>query len=162
MTSWSLPPPENRGVPEPVRQGSEVLLARWDAALGVALISHPWGLVLGTREELGQWRTELFEKLALIEQQRGGRFPIVVCVDGFTIRPSAAEEYGKIVRSYADRFATAIAHYSQRPNGVGQMITVAAMKEGFRANMFTNRSEAVAQVVSGRDGSASSKPRAGH
>jgi hypothetical protein len=144
-----------------VRQGSEVLDARWDAALGVALISHPWGLVLGTREEISQWRAELFEKLAVLEQQRGGRFPIVVCVDGVTIRPSATEDYGKVVRSYSDRFATGVARYSQRPNGVGQMITVAAMKEGFRANMFTSKSEAVAQVLGGRDGAVSSKPRAG-
>ena len=136
-------------------------MARWDAALGVALISHPWGLVLGSREEIAQWRSELFEKLAVIEQQRGGRFPIVVCVDGVTIRPSATEEYGKAVRSYSDRFATGVTRYSQRPNGVGQMITVAAMKEGFRANMFTSKNEAVAHVLGGRDGTGSSKPRAG-
>lgn len=157
MTSWSLPPPEPRS--EPVRRGSEVLLARWDTGLGVAMISHPWGLVLGTPEETGKWRTELFEKLAVIEQQQGGRFPIVVCVDGLTIRPSAAEDYGKIVQSYAERFATCITRYSQKPNGVGQMITVVAMKEGFRANMCASKAEAVAQVLLGRDGSPPSRPR---
>lgn len=161
MTSWSLLPPEPRGASEPVRQGSEVLFARWDAGLGVALVSHPWGLVLGTHEEVGKWRAEVFEKLAVIEKQQGGRFPIVVCVDGVTIRPSVAEEYGKVVRSYSERFATRIARYSQKPNGVGQMITVAAMKEGFRANLFTSKSEAVAQALGGRDGSVPSKPRAG-
>lgn len=161
MTSQSLPPPERWGTPQPVRQGSEVLVARWEPALGVAVVTHPWGLALGTREEIARWRAELFEKLALIEQQRGGRFPIVVCVDGVTIRPSVADEYGKVVLSYAERFATSIARYSQRPNGVGQMITVAAMKEGFRANMFTSKSEAVAQALAGRDPSVPSKPRPG-
>jgi hypothetical protein len=161
MTSWSLPPPEPRATSEPVRQGSEVLLVRWDAGLGVLLISHPWGLVLGMPEEIEKWRAELFEKLALIEKQQGGRFPVVVCVDGLTIRPSAAEDYGKVVRSYSDRFATRVARYSQKPNGVGQMITVAAMKVGFRANMFTSKTEAVAQALAGRDGSVPSRPRGG-
>ena len=161
MTSCSLPPPQHRGASEPVRQGSEVLLARWDTGLGVALLSHPWGLLLGTPEDVGKWRVELFEKLAVIEKQVGGRFPIVVCVDGLTIRPSAAEEYGKVVRSYSERFATRITRYSEKPNGVGQMITVVAMREGFRANMFTSKSEALAQVLAGRDEGPSSKPRAG-
>lgn len=161
MTSRSLLPPEPRAASEPVRQGSEVILARWDAGLGVALVSHPWGLALGSQEEIGKWRAELFEKLALIEKQQGGRFPVVVCVDGVTIRPSVAEEYGKVVRSYSERFATSVARYSQKPNGVGQMITVAAMKAGFRANLFISKGEAVAHALEGRDGSVPSRPRAG-
>jgi hypothetical protein len=160
MVEWSFPPPESRRSPALAREGSDVLLVRWDPIVGVAFISHPWGLVLALPEEMAHWSVELFEKLGIIEKQRGGRFPIVVCVDGLTIRPSAAEEYGRIVRRYAERYASGIARYSQRPNGVGQIITVAAMKEGFRANLFSSRSDAVAQALAG-DGSASSKVRPG-
>jgi hypothetical protein len=103
--------------------------------------------VLGTPADVESWRAELFTKLAIIERERGGRFPIVVCVDGFTIRPSIAEEYGKIARAYSKRFASGLARYSHKPNGVGQMITAVAMSEGFRANLFTSRSEAVAHAL---------------
>jgi hypothetical protein len=133
-----------------------VLLVSWDEALGVALISHPWGLTLGCPEELEAWRAELFAKLEGVEKARGGRFPIVVCVDGLTIRPSIAQEYGKVARSYSERFAKGLARFSVRPNGVGQIITVAAMTEGYRANLFTNRGAAVAHALSHfeRDGSS--------
>ena len=120
---------------------------RWDATLGVAFISHPWGLALGTLADIESWRVELFTKLAVIEQERGGRFPIVVCVDGLTIRPSVAEDYGKIARAYSERFAKGLARYSHKPNGVGQMITAVAMNGGFRANLFTSRSDAVSHAL---------------
>lgn len=158
MTSWSVPPPELGSPAGPAAQKAELLAVRWEAALGVALVSHPQGLVLATSEEVSRWRVEVFEKLGALERQRGGRFPIVVCVDNLTIRPGCAEEYGKVVRAYAGRFATGLARYTQRPNGVGQMITVAAMKEGFRANIFSTRREAVAQALAGRD-SSTGKPR---
>jgi hypothetical protein len=125
---------------------------RWDTAVGVAFISHPWGLVLGTPAEVESWRIELFTKLAAIERERRSRFPIVVCVDGLTIRPSIAEGYGKIARTYSERFATGLARYSHKPNGVGQMITAVAMNGGFRANLFKSRSDAVAHALAGTTG----------
>jgi len=147
MPDWTSLPPESRRSPSVPRDTAEALEVHWEASLGVAVISHPFGLVLGTPEDVARWGEELFAKLGAIESQRGGRFPIVVSVDGLTIRPQVAEEYGKVARRYADRFASGLARYSRRPNGVGQIITVAAMKEGFRANLFTSRSEAVAYVL---------------
>ncbi len=146
MPEWTVPPPSRR---EATLEGGrvEVLLVRWDPAVGVAFISHPWGLALGTPADIESWRAELFTKLAIIERERGGRFPIVVCVDGFAMRPSIAEDYGKIARAYSERFATGLARYSHKPNGVGQMITAVAMNEGFRANLFTSRSDAVAHAL---------------
>jgi len=126
---------------------SETFEVHWEASLGVALISHPFGLVLGTPQDVERWGEALFAKLGAIEKERHGRFPIVVSVDGLTIRPAVAEAYGKTARRYADRFASGLARYSRRPNGVGQIITVAAMKEGYRANLFTSRSEAVAYAL---------------
>jgi hypothetical protein len=131
-----------------------VLLVRWDEPLGVALISHPWGLTLGSPEDVEAWRVEVFAKLESLEKTRAGRFPIVVCVDGLMIRPSAAKEYGKVARSYSERFASGLARFTLRPNGVGQIITVVAMTEGYRANLFTSRRAAVAEALSqhGRNG----------
>jgi hypothetical protein len=140
------------------RRGLELLQVHWDDAAGVAFISHPQGLLLETPEEIEHWREEVFSKLALVEKQRGGRFPIVISLDGVTIRPTVAELYGTVVKAYVDRFASGLARYTRRPNGVGQVVTVAAMKEGFKANLFTSRSDAIAHALSGADG-APSRPR---
>lgn len=158
MTDWSLPP-GNRNLPATPREGEEVLEVVWDNTLGVAHVSHPRGLTLETTAEVERWRAELFAKLTLIEGERGGRFPIVVCVDGMTIRPAVAEDYGRVARSYGQRFASGIARYSRKPNGVGQIITVAAMKEGYRANLFASKAEAVAYVLSLSDQEGSQRPR---
>jgi hypothetical protein len=134
-----------------------MLQVTWDDAAGVAFVLHPQGLVLETLEEVGAWRDEVYAKLEQIEKARGGRFPIVVCLDGVTIRPNVVAEYGVVVRGYGERFASGLARYSRRPNGVGQMVTVAALKEGFKANLFASRSEAIAHALLGHESSL--KPR---
>ncbi len=155
---WSpMPPATHRSNTSP-RKGLELLQVQWDDAAGVAFVSHPQGLLLETPEEVERWRDEVFSKLAEVEQQCGGRFPIVVSLDGVTIRPNVAELYGGVVKTYAERFASGIARYTRRPNGVGQVVAVTAMKEGFKANLFTSRSEAIAHALSGAE-SVSSKPR---
>ncbi len=146
--------------PLPVKaEKSGNLIVRWDEALGVAMVSHPAGLTLGTPQEVEQWRAEVFAKLGLIEKERGGRFPIVVFVDGLTIRPSVALDYGRVVQSYVARFASGLARYTNRPNGVGQIITVAAMTMGYRASLFTTRDEAVAHALGGNGRAPSGKGR---
>jgi hypothetical protein len=135
-----------------------MLQVNWDDAAGVAFVSHPQGLLLETLEEVSLWRDEVYAKLEAIEKARGGRFPIVVCLDSVTIRPNVVAEYGTVVRSYAERFATGLARYSRRPNGVGQMVAVAAMKEGFKANLFTSRSEAIAHALLGHESALKPRP----
>src|SRR5688572_19876384 len=157
MSDWSLPPESRRSPPSP-RLGSEARSVRWGEKVGVAFVSHPWGMTLGTLEDVERWRDEVFQKMSTIEKERGGKFPIVVCIDGVTIRPSVAEAYGRVVSSYAERFALGLARYIHRPNGVGQIVTVAAMKVGYRANLFTSRSAAIAHALAEASGS---KPRAG-
>jgi hypothetical protein len=157
MSDRSFPPGSRQG--QTPTEGEQLLAVVWDEALGVAHVSHPCGLTLSSTEDVERWRAELFAKLTMIETQRGARFPIVVCVDGMTIRPSVAEEYGRVARSYGQRFATGIARYSRRPNGVGQIITVAAMKGGYRANLFGTKSDAVAHVLSISDAQGPSRPR---
>jgi len=154
MSDWSLPP-ESRRNPAVPREGKEVLSVRWDDKLGVALVFHPGGLSLSTPEEVERWRDEVFSKLGAIEKARGGRFPIVVCVDAVSIRPTVAEQYGRVVRAYSERFASGLARYVHKPNGVGQIITVAAMKEGFRANLFTSRGDAIAHALAEASGAKS-------
>jgi hypothetical protein len=143
MSDWNFPP-ESR---PRSREGAEVIAVTWDEKLGVALISHPWGLSLTTPEEVECWRDELYAKLGVLAKERGGRFPIVVAVDGLMIRPGVAELYGRVVSTYAERFASGLARYVHKPNGVGQIITVAAMKEGYRANLFTSRTDAIAHAL---------------
>jgi hypothetical protein len=135
------------------------LQVHWDDAAGVAFVSHPQGLLLETPQDIDHWREELFSKLANVEQQQGGRFPIVISLDGVTIRPSMAELYGTVVKAYVERFASGLARYTRRPTGVGQVVSVAAMKLGFKANLFTSRSEAIAHALSSAD-SAAARPRA--
>ena len=147
MPGWAPPPPPASRRNASPRQGVELLEVHWDETAGVVFVSHPQGLLLQTSQEVDQWGLEVFAKLGVIEAERGGRFPIVVSLDGVAIRPSVAAQYGSIVRSYAERFASGLARYSLRPNGVGQIVAVAAMKEGFRANLFTTRSEAVAHAL---------------
>jgi len=158
MPGWTPPPPVSRRSAAVPRKGLELLQVHWDEAAGVVFVSHPQGLLLETQEEIEHWRDEVFSKFAVIEQQRGGRFPIVVSLDGVTIRPSVADLYGSVVRTYIERFASGLARYTRRPNGVGQVITVAAMKGGFKANLFTSRSDAIAHALSGAD-SGPSRPR---
>jgi hypothetical protein len=154
MTDWSLPPESRRTLATP-RAGVEVIQIRWEEKLGVALISHPAGLSLTSAEEVQRWSDELHGKLEVIFQQRQGKFPIVVSVDGFYIRPTVAELYAKVVSSYSERFASGLARYVHKPNGVGQVITVAAMKAGYRANLFTTRSDAIAHALAEASGSKS-------
>jgi hypothetical protein len=160
MPGWTPPPPASRRSNVSPRKGVEALEVRWDETAGVVFVSHPQGLLLETLEEVEQWGVEVFAKLGVIEAERGGRFPIVVSLDGVTIRPNVATEYGSIVRKYTERFASGLARYTRRPNGVGQIVAVTAMKEGFRANLFTSRSDAVAHALAmAGDRDTPSKPR---
>lgn len=154
MSDWS-PPPESRRVLVAPRDGVEVIEVRWDEKLGVALVSHPGGLSLTNSEEVQLWSNEVHAKLDVILRERGGKFPIVVCFDGVYIRPAVAELYGRAVTAYRERFASGIARYVNRPNGVGQIITVAAMKEGYRANLFSTRSAAIAHALAEASGNKS-------
>ena len=160
MPEWTPPPPASRSLASP-RKGVELLEVYWDETAGVAFISHPQGLILETPDEVEHWSQEAFSKLSALEAARGGRFPIVISLDGVTIRPQVAAQYGSVARKHGERFASGLARYSHRPNGVGQIVTVAAMKEGFRANLFTSRSDAVAHAlaVAADQGGALSKPR---
>lgn len=158
MSDWSFPPPESRRALAAPRDGVDVIQVRWEEKLGVALISHPSGLSLTTAEEVERWRDELYQKLGVILEQRKGKFPIVVSVDGLYIRPGVAELYGRVVSSYSERFASGLARYVHKPNGVGQIITVAAMKEGYRANLFMSRAEAISHALAEASGG---KPKTG-
>lgn len=154
MSDRSLPPESRRMGPTP-RAGLEVIQVRWEEKLGVALVSHPAGLSLTNPEEVQRWSDEVHAKLEAIYQERQGKFPIVVCVDGFYIRPAVADLYGRVVTTYSDRFASGLARYVHKPNGVGQVITVAAMKEGYRANLFSTRADAIAHALAEAHGSRS-------
>jgi hypothetical protein len=112
----------------------------WDADRGVATITHRH-LVLDCKATVVRWRSELFAKLDELLAQRHGKFPIIVCIDNFMIRPRVADDYGRVVREMIDRYATGVARYGE-PSTVKQIIAVEAMKEGFRANLFESFDQA--------------------
>lgn len=115
---------------------------QWDAEHGVARVSHT-RLVLDSKAVVQAWRERLFSKLEAIRSKLGSKFPIVVCIDNFMIRPKVADAYGRVVREMIERYATGVARYGE-PSTVKQIIAVEAMKEGFRANLFENLEQAVA------------------
>jgi hypothetical protein len=117
-------------------------VVEWDQRHEVALIKHT-RLVLDSREVVRAWREHLFSELDAIRGLRGKKFPIVVCIDNFMIRPKVADDYGRAVREMIQRYATAVARYGE-PSTVKQIIAVEAMKEGFRANLFETFEQAVA------------------
>jgi hypothetical protein len=113
----------------------------WDQEHEIALIKHT-RLILDSNATVKAWRERLFTKLEAIRSMRGKKFPIVVCIDNFMIRPKVADAYGGVVREMIDRFATAVARYGE-PSTVKQIIAVEAMKEGFRANLFETFEQAI-------------------
>lgn len=115
---------------------------QWDHEHGVARVSHT-RLVLDSKGVVQAWRERLFSRLDEIRTRQGAKFPIVVCIDNFTIRPKVADAYGRVVREMIERYAVGVARYGE-PSTVKQIIAVEAMKEGFRANLFENFEQAVA------------------
>lgn len=115
---------------------------QWDPEHGVARVSHT-RLVLDSKAVVQAWRERLFSKLDAIRTKQGAKFPIVVCIDNFMIRPKVADAYGRVVREMIERYATGVARYGE-PSTVKQIIAVEAMKEGFRANLFETFEQAVA------------------
>jgi hypothetical protein len=114
---------------------------QWDPEHGVARVSHA-RLVLDSKAVVQAWRERLFSKLDAIRTKQGAKFPIIVCIDNFMIRPRVADAYGRVVREMIERYATGVARYGE-PSTVKQIIAVEAMKEGFRANLFENFEQAV-------------------
>jgi hypothetical protein len=113
----------------------------WDREREVALVKHVC-LVLDSTSAVQAWREHLFARLDEIRSLQGKKFPIVVCIDHFTIRPKVADAYGGVVREMIERYATGVARYGE-PSTVKQIIAVEAMKEGFRANLFETFEQAV-------------------
>ncbi|MET0413566.1 MAG: hypothetical protein ABW217_19820 [Polyangiaceae bacterium] len=118
---------------------------QWDQEHGVARISHT-RLVLDSKPVVQAWRERLFSKLEALRSKLGSKFPIVVCIDNFMIRPKVADAYGRVVREMIERYATGVARYGE-PSTVKQIIAVEAMKEGFRANLFETFEQAVGYLV---------------
>jgi hypothetical protein len=118
---------------------------QWDPERNVARVSHT-RLILDSKAVVQAWREQLFAKLDAIRAQQGARFPIVVCIDNFMIRPKVADAYGRVVREMIDRYATGVARYGE-PSTVKQIIAVEAMKEGFRANLFETFEQALGYFV---------------
>lgn len=118
---------------------------RWEPLHRVAHVTHR-DVRLDSMLIVSAWRDQLFARLDTIKAERGGKFPIVVCIDNFTIRPSVADDYGLVVRALNERYAAGVVRYGA-PALVKQIIAVEALKAGFRANLCASFDEALAALV---------------
>ncbi len=90
------------------------------------------------------WKSDVFRKLdALLA--RHGRFPLLICVDGFSMNPELSENYGEFAKHVVTRYASRIARYG-RPNLVRVLIATEAAKRHQSPNLFNSRDDAVSYL----------------
>ena len=97
-------------------------------------------VVLGTAEAVGEFKEAIIPTLRARKQ----KMPLVVCIDGMTIRPSAAQLYGDAAKEIVS-YATAFARYGKA--GTVQMVIAAeAMRNHLHPHIFDTRAAAVGFV----------------
>jgi len=111
----------------------------WSEEEGVMLIlAHD--VVLWNAESVGQFKEAIVPTL----RARNQKVPLVICMDGMTIRPSAAQLYGAAAKEIVS-YATAFARYGKA--GTVQMVIAAeAMRNHQHPNIFDTRAAAVGFV----------------
>jgi hypothetical protein len=124
---------------------ADLICVRWDGLQHLAEITHPNGLALAETSDVLALKNEVVAKLSLLQTPERRLFPILVCIDGLSTHPGAVNDYSHAVTYYSKRFASAVARYG-KPSTSGSLIAVGAMNEGYRANLFQTRHEAVAHL----------------
>jgi hypothetical protein len=130
----------------------------WNDSDQVAEVSHR-DAVVDSEEQVQAWRAQAFAQLDAILAERGGRFPLVIDVDGLSIHRDLANRYTEVIaRPVGELYATAVARYGT----VMQTRAVIALEDlrrtalrdpqlssggAYRANLFDGRQEAVRFVV---------------
>jgi len=116
---------------------------RWSVEEEVMLISAQ-DVILSDAESVREFKEAIISAL----RARNEKVPLVICIDGMTIRPCAAQLYGEAAREIVS-YATAFARYG-KPGTVQMVIAAEAMRNHLNPNIFDNRAEAVRYVRAAR------------
>ena len=119
------------------------LQVHWSEAEQVMLILTD-EVVLKDAESVREFKEAIISAL----RARNEKVPLVICIDGMTIRPCAAQLYGEAAREIVS-YATAFARYG-KPGTVQMVIAAEALRNHLNPNIFDNRAEAVRYVRAAR------------
>ncbi len=133
--------------------GVEVVFSL-DEQTGVVLIDYT-DAVIDSEAAFAEWTDKLMTGFETMKRRLGGKYPLAVCIDGLSLTRRFGERYSKeLAVPVAERYASAIARYGTSGKTTA-VIAIEAMKrvleheahsdeEAFQANVFANRSEAIA------------------
>ena len=117
----------------------------WSQAEQVATIFHEDARIT-TAADIAEWKRQLFPQLAQLAGRIGRKPPVLVCIDGISVDPAVADEYGKGAKHVVDELSAGLARYGQ-PARVRSIIAVEAAKKGYKANLFETRDEARRHIL---------------
>lgn len=102
-------------------------------------------------EAVRTWRTQL---VAALEARAEGRIPLLIDLNGLSIDPSIADEYGQTAKAVASEYASVVARYG-RPAGLTlSTIRLQSVIKGHAANLHKDRQSALAAVAKLRSSAA--------
>lgn len=116
------------------------ITVEWSEAEQVATILHDDARI-ATLEDVEEWKRQLFPQLEAIGARLGKKPLVLVCIDGVSIDPAVAVEYGKGAKHIGEELSAKLARYGN-PNAVRAIIAKEAVKQGYKANLFETREEA--------------------
>jgi len=113
----------------------------WSEAEGVMCLV-PQDVVLADAKSVQAFRDAIIPAL----RSCGRKVPLVICIDGMTIRPNGAQLYGEAAKDILS-YTSAFARYGS-PGMVQMMITTEALRNRLHSNIFQDRAAAVRFVQS--------------
>ena len=121
------------------------ITVEWSEAEHIATIFHE-DVRIATMEDIAEWKGQVFPPLVEIAMRTGKKPLVVVCIDGVSIDPAVADEYGKGAKYIAEQLSAGLARYGSAAR-VRSLIAKEAIKKGYKANLFETRDEARRHVL---------------
>lgn len=98
---------------------------------------------ISTPADIERWRSALDEELARLG---GKRVYLLIDLDGFSLSPAIAHEYGKVAKRVMTDHALGVVRYGSDAGLTTTSIRVAAIVSRFPANIFPDRAAAVRAI----------------
>ena len=104
-----------------------------------------------------EWESTLFAGLEAAKKTAGGKFPLMVNIDGLTIGKAYADRYSTVAVRVAHDYATVITRYGRHAK-TGSVVALTAMRralgsddplaraKAYAANLFESRAQALAFI----------------
>lgn len=131
------------------------IFVEWDEDNEVAEIRYD-GVQIRTHDDFEAWREAICRRLGEICDRVGTKVPLIVNIDGLSIRQQVADDYAALAKEVAQEFASSIARYGEKQPLTGAVVAVAAMRISLerdgetsiaaKANLFPDRASAIAHV----------------